>query len=257
MRPRPAKTDCIARSTSRRGSGGKKSEATRSPTPPPISASRTRLAEKPASPPGAMTTSRIAETAASATRSSPPPSRTAADMASRTISPICGGPLPISATIPSATRIPTTTPPTSCSARSRRCPNAAPSEMTAAIEAKAGASSDSRSSARYHAATAAVAVWRIGISRPRRRCGAMRTARVIRPGDIGAVHHGDRPRDLQLALGRQLIAWREGATAEARRRTVTSADAVGTQTGSDSLTKRRPLGRPWVLRARHRRSFGD
>ena len=71
---------------------------------------------------GSSETSRIAETADSATSSSPPRSSTAALIASTTITPICSGPVPISATSTEATVIPSTTPAISCSAFEPRWP---------------------------------------------------------------------------------------------------------------------------------------
>ena len=85
------------------------------------------------------------------------------------ITPACHGPVPIAATIRSATAIPSTTPPTSSTARCPRWPTVAPSAITAAIGANSGSSRPSKATARYHAATAAAAVWKIGHMRPRSR----------------------------------------------------------------------------------------
>ena len=64
--------------------------------------------------------------------------RPAASIASTTSSPICGSPGPIARTSKSASTMPNITPAINCTARCLRSPNAAPNEITAAIDANAG-----------------------------------------------------------------------------------------------------------------------
>ena len=104
--------------------------------------------------------SRIADTAASLTSTSPPRSASAADIASTISSPVWSGPVPIRNSSAAATAMPSITPPTSSNAWRRRWPCAAARLMTAAIDANAGRGSSSSRIARYHAATAAIAVWK-------------------------------------------------------------------------------------------------
>jgi hypothetical protein len=120
---------------------------------------------------GAVEPMMIAETPASVMSIGPPPTRTAADIASITMSPTCGGPVPRARTSRSAISTPRITPPISSSARSRCWPIVAPRQMTAAMGAKPVSRSESRSFARYQAATAAPAVSRIGQRRARSRRG--------------------------------------------------------------------------------------
>ena len=72
--------------------------------------------------------------------------------------------------------MPTTTPPISSTARSRRWPIVAPTQITAAIDANTGRCVPSTRTARYQAATAAAAVWMIGHSRGCSRRRAVRSA---------------------------------------------------------------------------------
>ncbi len=127
-------------------------------------------------------TSRIAETPASEITISLPPSITAVPMASTTMIPICGAPVPIRWMIRSATDSPTTTPPTSCRARWRCAPCDAPRATIAAIEAKTGLRSEVTSAAMYQAIVAAAAVCTIASSRgdSRRRAVVSRAAGFIR-----------------------------------------------------------------------------
>ena len=94
MRPSSAKIACVERPTSSSGLGGNASALTASATPPPASASISRVGGI-RSPFGSISTSRIADTAASVTSTGPPPISTAAAMASTTISPSWAGPVPI------------------------------------------------------------------------------------------------------------------------------------------------------------------
>ena len=112
---------CAERPTSRTGFGGNASALTARATPPPISASITRVGGKP-DPEGSRSTSRIADTAASVTSTGPPPRTTAVAIASTTSTPSCHPPLPIPLTSRSATPTPSTTPPISSIARSGRWP---------------------------------------------------------------------------------------------------------------------------------------
>ena len=91
-------------------------------------------------------------------------------MASTISSPVWSGPVPIRKSSAAATAMPSITPPTSSNAWRRRWPWAAARLMTAAIDANAGRGSSSSRIARYHAATAAIAVWRIRV-----RWGAINT----------------------------------------------------------------------------------
>ena len=152
-RPPTRRRHCWWRARHRRtGSGGNTSVWTASATPPPIrtSSSRTSGVED-------SVATRIADTAASVTSSSPPPRMTAASIASTTSNPIWGSPAPITRTSRSASTIPSITPAISCTARCLRSPNAAPSEITAAIDANAGRCSTPNNTAQYHAPTAATA----------------------------------------------------------------------------------------------------
>ena len=139
------------------GSGGNRSVLTMRATPPPINTSSIRVGGAEDS-----VATRIEETAASVTSSSEPPRITAATIASRTSTPIWGSPSPIVRSSRSASTIPSITPAISWTARWRRSPNAAPREITAAIEANAGRCSTPNRTARYQAMTAATAVCRIG-----------------------------------------------------------------------------------------------
>ena len=78
-----------------------------------------------------------------------------------------------------ATVMPSTTPPTSWSARPVRSPCVTPTAITAAIAAKAGRGSGSSAVASSHAAIAAVAFCTIGSMRPRRRERAVSMRRII------------------------------------------------------------------------------
>ena len=80
-----------------------------------------RSAEKPASA-DCSEASRIAEIAASLTSSSPPRKSSAAVIARMTSRAICSGPVPIRNSSTDEMLIPSTTPPTSSSARQRRLP---------------------------------------------------------------------------------------------------------------------------------------
>ena len=178
---RPSSTNiaCAARPGASAGSGGKSSELTTRATTPPIAPSAIRVGEKPSAAPGSIATSRIAETAASVTSSSPPPTASAVPMASTTRTPICQAPVPMTEMSSEATVMPSTTPPTSWSARPARSPCVTPTAITAAIAAKAGRGSGSSAVASSHAAIAAVAFCTIGSMRPRRRERAVSRKRII------------------------------------------------------------------------------
>ena len=90
-------------------------------------------------------------------------------IARTTRTPICQAPVPMTEMSSVATVMPSTTPPTSWSARPVRWPCVTPTAITAAIAAKAGRGSGSSAVASSHAAMAAVAFCTIGSMRPRRR----------------------------------------------------------------------------------------
>ena len=100
-------------------------------------------------------------------------------MASTTSTPICQAPVPMTEMSSVATVMPSTTPPTSWSARPVRWPCVTPTAITAAIAAKAGRGSGSSAVASSHATIAAVAFCTIGSMRPRRRERAVSRRRII------------------------------------------------------------------------------
>ena len=156
------------------GSGGNRNELTASATAPPIAPSRIRSTVNPSALPGSSATSRTADTADSTTSNSPPPTAVAVAIASTTRTPICQAPVPITEISSEATVMPSTTPPTSWSARPVRSPVVTPTAITAAA-ANAGRGSGSSATA-SHAATAAIAFCTIGSMLPRRRSRAVVTA---------------------------------------------------------------------------------
>src|SRR5439155_17852580 len=146
------------------------------PIVPPISASRLRERST-LLVGGASEATRTAELAAWPTSSGPPPSASAAAMASATNSAICHVPWPIAAVSRSPTSTPTETPTTISIVRRPRAPSVTPSEIVAAIGAKNGRWWPTMSCATTHASAAPSDVCAIGsalaISRaPRARSDA-------------------------------------------------------------------------------------
>ena len=175
---RPSSTNIVwaARAGASAGSGGNRNELTASATAPPIAPSRIRSAVNPSALPGSSATSRTADTADSTTSNSPPPTAVAVAIASTTRTPICQAPVPITEISSEATVMPSTTPPTSWSARPVRSPVVTPTAITAAMAANAGRGSGSSATASDQAATAAIAFCTIGSMLPRRRSRAVVTA---------------------------------------------------------------------------------
>src|SRR3954447_4571430 len=145
------------------------------PTAPPTSASMLRDRSMPPLG-GASVATRTAELAAWLTNSGPPPTRTAAVMASATKSAICHVPCPIALVSRSPMRTPSETPTTISTVRRLRAPSVRPSEIVAAIGAKNGRWWPTTSVAITQASAAPRAVCAIGSA-----LALSRAARVLSP----------------------------------------------------------------------------
>ena len=194
----------------RRSGAAGTTAAASSATAPPMTASNQRVSASP----GVATkaTTKIDCTAAWVT-SSPPASRnSAADMATRTMTPICQAPVPTSMRNRSAMSRPTATPTVISATRRSRCAYVVPRQTTATIGANTGAWWWNTPLARNQASAAAMAHWPMCHALPRTRSTRSRTetrprrqARsiervdpVVRPG---RAHVADPPIGYARSVG--------------------------------------------------------